>query len=82
MRKSPSPLVHLRSDELLLSQLELATPLTDRTREVARYIIGNISEDGYLTRTVEELQDDLLFKAGLDVTATELTHLSELDQDP
>ena len=65
-------------DELLLSQLELATPLTDRTREVARYIIGNISEDGYLTRTVEELQDDLLFKAGLDVTATELTHLIEL----
>ena len=43
-------------DELLLSQLELATPLTERTREVARYIRGNISEDGYLTRTAGELR--------------------------
>ena len=65
-------------DEQLMSQLSLVTPLTDRRREVARYIIGNINEDGYLTRSVEELQDDLLFKAGLDVSADELTELIRL----
>ncbi|SUB77723.1 RNA polymerase factor sigma-54 [Porphyromonas macacae] len=60
--------------EYLMQQLELA-PLTDRERLLAPYIIGNINPDGYLYRTVAQLQDDLLFKAGIEADAEELDRL-------
>ncbi|MBF1315897.1 MAG: RNA polymerase sigma-54 factor, partial [Porphyromonadaceae bacterium] len=47
-------------DEFLMEQLALVTPLEGTRREIARYIIGNIDDDGYLTRSVEEIEDDLL----------------------
>ena len=62
-------------DEYLMEQLALVTPLEGTRREIARYIIGNIDEDGYLTRSVEEIEDDLLFKAGLSVSPEEITEL-------
>lgn len=61
-------------DELLMEQLSL-TKLTERERELARYIIGNISADGYLDRSVYQLQDDLLFKVGIEASEQELQSL-------
>lgn len=58
-------------DELLMEQLSM-TRLSERERELARYIIGNINADGYLDRSIEQLQDDLLFKVGLDTSEAEL----------
>lgn len=52
-------------DEYLLEQLAMITPLDGDRKEVARYIIGNIDTDGYLTRSELEIEDDLLFKAGI-----------------
>lgn len=63
-------------DESLLEQLRMEG-LSDRDEEIARYIIGNISSEGYLTRSVYELQDDLLFKADLEVALGELEALIE-----
>ena len=65
-------------DEYLMEQLSLVTPLEGTRREIARYIIGNIDDDGYLTRSVEEIEDDLLFKAGLSVTPEEIAELIRL----
>ena len=65
-------------DEYLMEQLALVTPLEGTRREIARYIIGNIDDDGYLTRSVEEIEDDLLFKAGLSVTPEEIAELIRL----
>lgn len=52
-------------DEYLLEQLSMVTPLEGDREEIARYIIGNIDADGYLTRSELEIEDDLLFKAGI-----------------
>ena len=65
-------------DEYLMDQLALVTPLEGVRREIARYIIGNIDSDGYLTRSVEEIEDDLLFKAGLSVSPQEIEELIRL----
>ncbi len=65
-------------DEYLMDQLALVTPLDGVRREIARYIIGNIDSDGYLTRSVEEIEDDLLFKAGLSVAPEEIEELIRL----
>ena len=65
-------------DEYLMDQLALVTPLEGVRREIARYIIGNIDSDGYLTRSVEEIEDDLLFKAGLTVAPEEIEELIRL----
>lgn len=65
-------------EEQLLEQLGMLTSLEGERYELARYIVGNIDSDGYLTRSVEELQDDLLFKAGIDASAQELQALIQL----
>lgn len=53
-------------DDMLLEQLRLEG-LSEADEEVARYVVGSIDADGYLPRTAEEIQDDLLFKAGIEV---------------
>lgn len=63
-------------DTLLLEQLSIEG-LTEQEEAVARYIIGNINSDGYLTRGIEDLQDDLLFKEGIDIHPKELQQLIE-----
>lgn len=54
-------------DTLLLEQLSIEG-LSPQDEQLARYIIGNISSEGYLTREPLDLQDELLFKEGLDVS--------------
>lgn len=61
-------------DELLLDQLSL-DKLSEREEQLMRYIIGNITADGYLERSLFQLQDDLLFNVGIEVTEEELRRL-------
>lgn len=63
-------------DTLLLDQLMLEG-LTDREVQLARYIVGNISTEGYLARSAGDLQDDLLFKEGLDYSLSEVEAMIE-----
>ena len=53
--------------EYLKSQIYL-TKMDKPDRHIAKFVVGNIDEDGYLRRTVEELVDDLCFREGLQVT--------------
>ena len=50
--------------EYLKSQIYL-TKMDKPDRHIAKFVVGNIDEDGYLRRTVEELVDDLSFREGL-----------------
>ncbi|MDE6555640.1 MAG: hypothetical protein K2K55_01600, partial [Duncaniella sp.] len=53
--------------ESLMRQLnEAGLPREDRP--IARCIIGNIDANGYLTRTLPEMRDDLAFNDGIDVS--------------
>lgn len=58
----------------LLAQLGMRN-LSDFERNVAEYIIGNIDEDGYLRRDVENIVDDLAFGAGIEITEAEVVRL-------
>ncbi len=61
-------------DDMLLEQLRLEG-LQEDEEEVARYVVGSITADGYLPRTAEEIQDDLLFKAGIDASLEMISRL-------
>ncbi len=61
-------------EEELLKQLTIEG-LSEEEELYARYIIGNIDDEGYLRRSPMELQDDLLFKAGQDVSLEVLESL-------
>lgn len=42
--------------------------LSQLDREVAEYIIGNLDDNGYMTRSIHAIADDLAFQRGLDVS--------------
>lgn len=46
--------------------------ISKREKEIASYIIGNISDDGYLRRSVSELSDDFLIKKYMEVSDEEI----------
>lgn len=53
--------------EYLKSQIYL-TKMDKPDRHIAKFVVGNIDDDGYLRRSAEELVDDLCFREGLTVT--------------
>lgn len=62
--------------EYLKSQIYL-TQMDKPDRHIAKFVVGNIDEDGYLRRTVEELVDDLSFREGLQVTDEKMGDIVE-----
>ncbi len=66
--------------EHLIAQLGLRI-LTDRQRNIAEYIIGNVDEDGYLRREVDEIIDDLAFAQNIEVDEREALDVLEIVQD-
>ncbi len=66
--------------EHLISQLGLRI-LTERQRNIAEYIIGNVDEDGYLRREVDEIIDDLAFAQNIEVDEREALDVLEIVQD-
>ncbi len=53
--------------DLLMAQLA-ETDIPEDEMPVAAYIIGNLDDNGYMTRTLPEIEDDLAFNAGIDVS--------------
>lgn len=62
--------------EHLLRQLSEQT-LDERQEAVARYIIGNIDNNGYLTRDTFLIAGDMAFQEGIDVTPDEISHVMD-----
>ena len=57
--------------EELKSQIYL-TNMTKPQRHIAKWVLGNIDDDGYLRRTTEQLVDDLMFQEQIQVPDTEM----------
>lgn len=57
--------------EDLKSQIYL-THMTKEQRHIAKWVLGNIDDDGYLRRTTEQLVDDLMFQEQISVTDEEM----------
>jgi RNA polymerase sigma-54 factor len=66
--------------EMLETQIGLRV-LTDRQKAIAEYIIGNIDEDGYLRREIENIVDDMAFTQNLDVTVEEVEEVLAVVHD-
>ena len=60
--------------EELKSQIYL-TNMTKEQRHVAKWVLGNIDDDGYLRRTTEQLVDDLMFQEQISVTDEEMAEI-------
>jgi RNA polymerase sigma-54 factor len=65
--------------ELLERQLSL-TDLTDEDRLLARTIIGNLDDDGYLRRELENIVDDLAFSQNRITTEEDLKRVLKVIQ--
>ncbi|MBQ6723619.1 MAG: RNA polymerase factor sigma-54 [Paludibacteraceae bacterium] len=60
--------------EELKSQVYL-THMTKPQRHIAKWVLGNIDDDGYLRRSIEQLVDDLMFQEQISVTDEEMTDI-------
>lgn len=66
--------------EHLESQLSLRD-LTEKQKILGEYILGNIDEDGYLRRELENIVDDLAFLQNIETTEEELEEVLKIIQD-
>lgn len=60
--------------EELKAQVYL-THMTKPQRHIAKWVLGNIDDDGYLRRTTEQLVDDLMFQEQITVTDAEMEEI-------
>ena len=67
----------ISADELLMAQLA-DFDLSDIQREIARYVIGNIDSNGYLTRSANEIADDIAMGAGVYVEPDQVCEAIDL----
>ena len=66
--------------ENLISQFNLRAE-TERQQILGEYIIGNIDDDGYLRREVENMVDDLAFLQNITTDVKELNEVLTIIQD-
>ncbi|MCQ2312310.1 MAG: RNA polymerase factor sigma-54 [Paludibacteraceae bacterium] len=60
--------------EHLKSQVYL-TNMSKPERHIAKWVLGNIDDDGYLRRTTEQLVDDIAFQENIMVTDAQMQHI-------
>ena len=58
------------------------TDINDTELLAAGYIIGNLDDNGYLTRTLPQILDDLAINAGLELTMEQLVCCSRPHPSP
>ena len=55
--------------------------LSEKQQTIADYIIGNIDDNGYLTRSVEAISDDIVFQMGIEVDEDEIQSALQMIRD-
>lgn len=60
--------------EFLIEQIGLL-PISEEEHLLAEYIIGNIDEDGYLRREIEQIVDDVAFAQNIDASDEQMYRL-------
>lgn len=61
------------SFDILYRRLSDETDLSPVELKIARYIIGNIDSNGYLTRSLDDISDDIAISEGVDVSRRQLS---------
>ena len=57
------------------------SPLDDRQREIASYLIGSLDDDGYLRTDLETLVDNLAFRLNIESSEEELEQVLRVVQE-
>lgn len=55
--------------------------LSDIQLKIAEYIVGNIDDNGYLSRSLMAITDDIIFQTGLDVSEEEIENVLKVIQE-
>jgi len=55
--------------------------LTSKQEQIGEYIIGSLDDDGYLRRSIQNLTDDMAFKAGIMATDEEVEQMLSVIQE-
>ncbi len=81
-RDFPYPEQSVASDgegltERLMAQVA-ELDLDEKGAEIARYIVGSIDSNGYMTRSVQALADDMTIESGIEVSADEIKRIREM----
>ncbi len=66
--------------EMLIGQINLRL-LSEKQKQIATYIIGNLDDSGYLRREVENIVDDLAFSLNISATREEVERVLAMIQD-
>jgi len=66
--------------EFLYEQLGMVK-LTEEQSQLAKYVIGNIDDDGYLRRDLSAISDDLAFNLNMEVSEDELYKILKVIQE-
>lgn len=64
---------HSLQEQLLLQLNEM--DLDDRAAEIGKYIIGNLDDNGYLTRESTAISNELLFSYNIKTSPAEIEHI-------
>ncbi|MBQ9473101.1 MAG: RNA polymerase factor sigma-54 [Bacteroidales bacterium] len=80
-RKYTDPVIPLSTslNEHLYEQLALQHT-TERQQLIGKVLIGNIADNGYLTRDIQQVSDDLLFKYHTEATDEEIEQVLHIIQ--
>ena len=75
-----SPIVNEETFQDYLNQQLAYHDLTDEQLEIGEYIIGNLDDNGYLSRPIPNLVDDMLFTMNMETTEEEVAKVLAIVQ--
>lgn len=64
--------------DMLMHRLENEATLSPQDRIIARELIGNIDDNGYLTRSLDDVADDIAIADGIDVEPAHVRHIFDI----
>lgn len=65
--------------EMLMQQLRFAH-ITDLQQEIGKEIVGNINDNGYLTRTTDAIADDFFFSHNIEISKQQVEQVLKIIQ--
>ena len=75
-----SPIVNEETFQGYLNQQLAYHDLTDEQLEIGEYIIGNLDDNGYLSRPIPNIVDDMLFTMNVETTEEEVAKVLAIVQ--
>ncbi len=76
-----TPIVNEETFQDYLNQQLAYRDLSDKQLEIGQYIIGNLDDNGYLSRPIPNIVDDMLFSMNVSTTEEEVTEVLLIVQE-